>query len=165
MWTPEHYRRLVRASGWYDLLVTAAFVTPWSFMALHGLLQSLHHGLGLPGALPPFEPMHMLLGNLMGSIICVWSVLRIRDPQQAFGRYDAAGRLLFATWQIYALMQGATPLIAIFLFFELAWGVAQLWPVRTSSSGLGASAAMPGPAMPVHTERDAAIDATASGSR
>ncbi|MBF8162922.1 hypothetical protein [Ectopseudomonas hydrolytica] len=165
MWTPEHYRGLVRASGWYDLLVTAAFVTPWSFMALHGLLQSLHHGLGLPGALPPFEPMHMLLGNLMGSIICVWSVLRIRDPQQAFGRYDAAGRLLFATWQIYALMQGATPLIAIFLFFELAWGVAQLWPVRTSSSGLSASAAMLGPAMPVHTERNAAIDATASGSR
>ena len=131
MWNPEHYRCLVRASGWYDLLVAAAFVTPWSFMALHGLLQGLHHGLGLPGALPPFEPMHMLLGNLMGSIICVWSVLRIRDPQQAFGRYDAAGRLLFSTWQIYALMQGATPLIAIFLFFELAWGVAQLWPVRS----------------------------------
>uniref|UniRef100_A4XYN5 Uncharacterized protein n=1 Tax=Ectopseudomonas mendocina (strain ymp) TaxID=399739 RepID=A4XYN5_ECTM1 len=165
MCTPEHYRRLVRASGWYDLLVTAAFVTPWSFMALHGLLQSLHHGLGLPGALPPFEPMHMLLGNLMGSIICVWSVLRIRDPQQAFGRYDAAGRLLFATWQIYALMQGATPLIAIFLFFELAWGVAQLWPVRTLSSSLSASAAMPGPAMPVHTERNTGSDATASGSR
>lgn len=131
MWTPEHYRRLVRASGWYDLLVAAPFATPWSFMALHGLLQSLHHGLGLPGALPAFEPMHMLLGNLMGSIICVWSVLRIRDPQAVFGRYDAAGRLLFSTWQIYALMHGATPLIAIFLVFELAWGVAQLWPVRS----------------------------------
>lgn len=131
MWTPEHYRRLVRASGWYDLLVAAAFVTPWSFMALHGLLQSVHQGLGLPGALPAFEPMHMLLGNLMGSIVCVWSVLRIRDPQAVFGRYDAAGRLLFSTWQIYALMHGATPLIAIFLVFELAWGVAQLWPVRS----------------------------------
>ena len=151
MWTPEHYRRLVRASGWYDLLVTAAFVTPWSFMALHGLLQSLHHGLGLPGALPPFEPMHMLLANLMGSIVCVWSVLRIRDPQAVFGRYDAAGRLLFSTWQIYALMHGATPLIAIFLVFELAWGVAQLWPVRASSLALNAPAATAGPATPAHT--------------
>jgi len=151
MWTPEHYRRLVRASGWYDLLVAAAFVTPWSFVALHGLLQGLHHGLGLPGTLPAFEPMHMLLGNLMGSIICVWSVLRIRDPQAVFGRYDAAGRLLFSTWQIYALMHGATPLIAIFLVFELAWGVAQLWPVRVSSLALNAPAAKAGPAIPAHT--------------
>ena len=59
---------------------------------------------------------------LIDLIICVWSVLRIRDPQALFGRYDAAGRLLFSTWQIYALMHGATPLIAIFLVFELAWG-------------------------------------------
>jgi hypothetical protein len=151
MWIPEHYRRLVRASGWYDLLVAAPFATPWSFMALHGLLQSLHQGLGLPGALPTFEPMHMLLGNLMGSIICVWSVLRIRDPQAVFGRYDAAGRLLFSAWQVYALMHGATPLIAIFLVFELAWGVAQLWPVRAPSLSLNAPAATAGPATPAHT--------------
>lgn len=57
-------------------------------------------------------------------------MLRIRDPQAVFGRYDAAARLLFATWQIYALVHGATPLIAIFLVFELAWGVAQLCPDR-----------------------------------
>lgn len=83
MWTPEHYRRLVRASGWYDLLVTAAFVTPWSLMALHGLLQSLHQGLGLPGALPAFEPMHLLLGNLMGSIVCVCCASATRKPCSA----------------------------------------------------------------------------------
>lgn len=51
--------------------------------------------------------MHMLLANLMGSIVCVWSLLRIRDPQPAFGRYDALGRFLFATWMAYALAQGA----------------------------------------------------------
>ncbi|WDH23603.1 hypothetical protein [Pseudomonas chlororaphis] len=130
MWSTAQYRQLVRASGWYDLIVTAAFVTPWSFLALHGLMQQWSQALDLPGALPPFEPMHMLMVNLMGSIVCVWSVLRIRDPQLAFGRYDAAGRLLFATWQIYALAQGGTALIGVILFFELAWAVAQLWPVR-----------------------------------
>lgn len=131
MWTSEQYRTLVRASGWYDLLVTLAFVTPWSFMALHGLMQGW--ALPLPGSLPPFEPMHLLMANLMGSIVCVWSVLRIRDPQQAFGRYDAVGRILFATWQVYALMHGATALIGVILFFELAWCVAQLWPVKDFS--------------------------------
>ncbi|NBF06887.1 hypothetical protein GV819_31940 [Pseudomonas sp. Fl5BN2] len=130
MWTTEQYRKLVRASGWYDLLVTLAFVTPWSFMMLHGLMQDTALAFNLPGELPPFAPMHMLMANLMGSIVCVWSVLRIRDPQLAFGRYDAAGRILFATWQIYALVHGATALIGVILFFELAWCVAQLWPVK-----------------------------------
>lgn len=130
MWQPEQYRRVVRASGWYDLIVTAAFATPWSFMALHGLLTALSQAWHLPGTLPPFEPAHMLMANLLGSIVCVWSVLRIRDPQLQFGRYDAAGRLLFAAWQGYALMHGATTLLVGFLVMELAWAVVQLWPVR-----------------------------------
>lgn len=132
MWQPQHYRQLVRASGWYDLIVTAAFATPWSFIALHGLLSSLSQSCDIPGALPPFEPMHMLMANLLGSIVCVWSVLRIRDPQMAFGRYDAVGRLLFATWQAYALMQGATCLLVGFLIMELTWAVLQLWPVSNT---------------------------------
>jgi hypothetical protein len=143
MWTADQYRKLVRASGWYDLLVTLAFVTPWSFIALHGLMQSTAQALNLPGELPPFEPMHRMMANLMGSIVCVWSVLRIRDPQLVFGRYDAVGRILFATWQIYALAHGATALIGVILFFELAWCVAQLLPVRASALEQVASNPLP----------------------
>ncbi|MBD9611106.1 hypothetical protein IB245_06320 [Pseudomonas sp. PDM02] len=133
MWTSTQYRQVVRGSAWYDLIVTAAFVTPWSFTALHGLLAGLSQALDLPGELPAFEPMHMLMANLLGSIVCVWSVLRIRDPQQVYGRYDAVGRFLFSTWQLYALLHGASSLLVIFLVFELAWGVAQVLPVRTPS--------------------------------
>jgi hypothetical protein len=71
---------------------------------LHGLLSGLSQALDLPGSLPPFAPMHMLMANLLGLIVCVWAVLRIRDPQQVYGRYDAVGRFLFATWQLYALL-------------------------------------------------------------
>lgn len=130
MWSQSGYRRLVRASGWYDLLVTMAFATPWSFMLLHGLLGRLSAQWGLAGDLPEFTPLHMLMANLMGSIVCVWSLLRIRDPQLQFGRYDAVGRLLFASWQGYALMHGATQLLWGILVLELLWGVLQLWPVR-----------------------------------
>ena len=133
MWTSTQYRRVVRGSAWYDLIVTAAFVTPWSFTALHGLLAGLSQALDLPGELPAFEPMHMLMANLLGSIVCVWSVLRIRDPQQVYGRYDAVGRFLFSTWLLYALLHGASSLLVIFLVFELAWGVVQVLPVRGSS--------------------------------
>ena len=133
MWTSTQYRRLVKGSAWYDLIVTAAFVTPWSFVALHGVLLSVSQAFNLSGELPPFEPMHMLMANLLGSIVCVWAVLRIRDPLQVYGRYDAVGRFLFSAWQLYALLHGASSLLVIFLVFELAWGVAQVLPVRTSS--------------------------------
>ena len=133
MWTSTQYRRLVLGSAWYDLIVTAAFATPWSFAALHAVMVSVSQAFDLPGSLPPFEPVHMLMANLLGSIVCVWAVLRIRDPQQVFGRYDAAGRFLFSAWQLYALVHGASSLLVIFLFFELAWGVAQVMPVRMPS--------------------------------
>ncbi|MDO7898452.1 hypothetical protein [Pseudomonas citrulli] len=130
MWTPTQYRRLVRGSAWYDLLMTAAFATPWTFAAMHGLLASIAQALDLPGELPPFAPVHVLIANLFGSIVCVWAVLRIRDPQAVYGRYDAAGRFLFASWMLYALIQGASAIAGVFLFFELAWGVLQVLPVR-----------------------------------
>ena len=128
MWSNEGYRKLVRASGIYDLLVTVAFVTPWSFALLHTQLGQLHVALGLVGELPVFGPLQVMFANLMGSIVCVWAWLRIREPQPRFGLYDGAGRLLFATWQAYALWLGATPLIAGVLALELLWAVLQLWP-------------------------------------
>ncbi|MFW9079473.1 hypothetical protein ACOI9X_09365 [Pseudomonas sp. P2757] len=133
MWTSTQYRNLVRGSAWYDLLVTAAFVTPWSFAALHGVLTAVSQALDLPGDLPAFEPLYMLMANLLGSVVCVWAVLRIRDPQQLYGRYDAVARFLFAAWQAYALAHGASSLLAVFLLFELAWGIAQVLPVRNPS--------------------------------
>ncbi len=108
MWTSTQYRNVVRASAWYDLIVTAAFVTPWSFAVLHGALTALSQALDLPGELPSFEPVHLLIANLFGSVVCMWAVLRIRDPQQIYGRHDAVTRFLFAAWLAYALAHGAS---------------------------------------------------------
>ncbi|MFJ2465622.1 hypothetical protein [Pseudomonas sp. NPDC087615] len=133
MWTSTQYRNVVRGSAWYDLIVTAAFATPWSFTALHGVLAALSQTMDLPGELPAFAPMHMLMANLLGSVVCVWAVLRIRDPQALYGRYDAVARFLFAAWQGYALVHGASSILLVFLVFELAWGIAQVLPVRAPS--------------------------------
>lgn len=131
MWSKARYRTLVRASGVYDLVVTVGFATPWSFMLLHGWLGTLHDGLGFSGHLPAFDALQMMMANLMGSIVCVWAWLRIRHPQQRFGRYDAAGRMLFAAWQWYALAHGASPLLWGVLLLEVLWGIAQWLPVRS----------------------------------
>lgn len=123
------YQHLVRASALYDLFVTAPFATPWTFARLYATLGVVGASLGTGGELPAFAPMHVLFANLMGSIVLVWSVLRIRAPRVEFGVADGFGRILFASWQAYALAHGATWLLVPFLVFEVAFGVAQLAPI------------------------------------
>lgn len=125
------YRRIVRASAWYDLVVTIGFATPWTFAAVHALLLGTIQALQLPGAFPAFDPVHMLMANLLGSVVTVWAVLRIRDPKLRYGRYDAVARILFATWQVYAVMHGASVIILGFTAMELLFGVLECMPVRT----------------------------------
>ena len=127
--SPLQFRRVVWASAAYDLLVTAPFATPWSFAIAFGHLGMVNQALG-GQPLPPFAPMQMLFALLMGSIVLVWSVLRLRGPTQQFGRYDAAGRLLFALWMAWAWSQTGAPVLLLFLLPELSWAVVQLWRVR-----------------------------------
>ncbi|WP_269531649.1 hypothetical protein [Chitinimonas sp. BJYL2] len=131
MWTLRQYRQIVRASAAYDLIVTAPFATPWTFALVHQGLVWLDTTLGLPGHMPAFDPIHILMANLLGSVVCVWSVLRLRSPQRRYGRYDAYARALFSAWQIYALAHGASAIIVVFLVIEMAFGLAQALPVTT----------------------------------
>ena len=121
-------RRLVRASALYDLFLTAGFATPWTFALVHGHLSGLNVALG-GGALPAFTPFHMLFACLMGSIVLVWSVLRILEPTTRLGRFDGTGRFLFSLWMAWCLYVTGEPLLWLFIVPEFAWGVAQWWPV------------------------------------
>ncbi|MCY1361280.1 hypothetical protein D9M69_479410 [compost metagenome] len=63
-------------------------------------------------------------------------MLRIRDPRLRYGRYDAVARFLFATWQIYAVTQGASLIILGFTAMELLFGVLESLPVRSATAGV-----------------------------
>ena len=131
MFSLPAFRRLVRASAVYDVLMTGAFATPWSLLLLREQLSTVNVRLG--GApLPVFEPFHLLIGCLLGSVVLVWSVLRIVDPQPRFGRYDAVARYLFSLWMGWALLVTGEPVLWLFIVPELAWGVAQSLPLRAS---------------------------------
>ncbi|GAB3941794.1 hypothetical protein GCM10029976_061730 [Kribbella albertanoniae] len=119
--TTASYRRLVRASAWYDLIVTAGFATPWTYVLVHRFLSSY-------GGFPPVDPIQTLFANLMGSVVVVWALLRLFRTLPLHGLYDGIARLLFATWQLYALAHGATPLLWAFLAIELTFGAIQLIP-------------------------------------
>lgn len=115
------YLRIVRASAWYDLIVTAGFATPWTYVLVHRALSSL-------GTFPPVDTVQTLYANLMGSVVVVWALLRLFRTLPLHGVYDGMARVLFATWQAYALAHGATKILALFLVFEVSFGVVQLLP-------------------------------------
>jgi hypothetical protein len=121
------YLRLVRASGWYDLLVTAGFATPWTYALVHRLLSATGDATGL-GGMPALTPVQTLYANLMGSVVVVWSVLRVVRPLPLHGLLDGVARALFALWQAYALAHGGPGVLWPFLVVEAAFGVAQLAP-------------------------------------
>ncbi|KQQ88016.1 hypothetical protein [Massilia sp. Leaf139] len=133
------YLRLVRASAFYDIVVTGALATPWTLPFAHALMSHLNQQLG-GAALPAFAPFHMFIGGLLGSVVLVWSLLRLRMPSLVLGRHDGAARFLFSGWMVWALAQTGAPVLWLLLVPEFAWGVAQWWPVAPAAvpqSGVG----------------------------
>ncbi|MGV8934615.1 MAG: hypothetical protein ACOH1I_08330 [Gallionellaceae bacterium] len=116
-----YYRKLVRTSAIYDLLASAAFATPWSF---HLVQQTL----GAISPLPEFQPLHVFFVNLLGSIVVVWSLLRIWRPEPIYGLFDSCGRALFFSWQVYYLIVwNITPVVWLFAAFEFFFFVTQAY--------------------------------------
>lgn len=124
----QRYRKIVRASALYDWIVTAPFAFPM-IVGLHiSLLTRLHQFLGLTGNIPAFEPLHLFFINLMGSIVIVWSTLRILRPDPLLGLYDGFARVLFSAWMYYYLtVWGVTGLLWFLVVPESLWGVVQLY--------------------------------------
>ncbi|MCY1029996.1 hypothetical protein OV207_00870 [Corallococcus sp. BB11-1] len=119
-------RRVVLASALYDLAVTLPFATPWTADAVLSGVRDVHHALSLGGdPLPAFTPTHLFFVALFGTIVSLWSVVRILQPTAFHGAFDTVGRALFSAWMLYALSQGATQVLVGFLVLELAWMFAQ----------------------------------------
>jgi hypothetical protein len=130
MLTPNQNRAVVRVSAAYDLATVLGFVTPWTLGPTLALILGVGRPLGLHTAIPHFDPTQMLFANLMGSAVLVWSLARLKFPTQALGRFDALSRALFAVWEIWAVLQGASPVILAFTVAEIAFGVAEMLPVN-----------------------------------
>ncbi|MBT9457943.1 MAG: hypothetical protein IV097_15090 [Burkholderiaceae bacterium] len=124
---------IMKASAWYDLVVTWPFATPWTFALLYGALTSTSAALGLPGTMPPLDATSTLFANLLGSVVVVWSLARILSPSVRLGRLDGMARVLFAAWQVNAVMNGAGVIVLAFTAVEVLFGVLQFLPVDESS--------------------------------
>lgn len=122
------YRKLVRASAVYDIVLTAPFATPWGFTVLRDHMSAMNELLG-GEPLPAFGPFHVMIAGMMGTVVLIWSVLRLIDGSVRLGRLDGIGRFLFAALMAWTLARTGAPVLWTFLLPEFAWGVAQWWPV------------------------------------
>jgi hypothetical protein len=132
MTTSDPASRTIRRSALYDLIVTAPFATPWTARWLITQLGALHDALGLPGERPVLAgALAVLTANLMGSLVIVWSIVRLRAPTRSHGAADTVARGVFSLWMGWALIAGGSPVLAGFLVAEIAWGLAQWRAVRS----------------------------------
>ena len=123
------YSKIVRASAIYDLLVTAPFATPFTFKIILSTMAIIHNSLGLSGQLPIFKIELSFFANLLGSIVIIWSILRIRTPEPRFGIYDGFGRLAFSLWMLWAITNGVSQVLIGFLILEFGWAIIQFFPI------------------------------------
>lgn len=124
-------RRVLRAGALYDLVVTLPFATPFTAKLVLDAMRATHVGLGLPGAaLPEFTPTHLLFVSFFGTIVSVWSYLRLRTHARVVFALDTVGRALFSTWMLVTLLGGGSPVVLPFLILELAFCVAQALAVK-----------------------------------
>lgn len=130
MLNEANYLRIVRASAIYDLVVTAPFATPWTAALITDWFRQIHARLGLSGTLPVLDPTHIFFANLMGTVVLIWSVVRLHLNMPVLGRYDAAGRMLFSAWMLYGLAAGMSRIVVPLLIVEIAFGVLQLLPYK-----------------------------------
>lgn len=131
MLTKTAYHRFYRFSAWYDLLVTWPFAMPFTLALYWGpLMGGLTDILGL-SPLPALDPHAVLFANFFGTVVLIWSVVRLRLNDPALALYDGIGRAAFSLWMINALMHGATPLLWAFLVPEIIFAILQLVPPRS----------------------------------
>ncbi len=133
--SPSAYFRLTRASALYDIVIITPFATPWTFALLYPQLSDLNLLLG--GApLSASSPVLALFACLLGSLVLLWSSLRLVRTSLVLGRFDATGRAVFSVWMVWTLAQGGLPLLWFYLVPEVLWAAAQAWPVSPGRSAL-----------------------------
>jgi hypothetical protein len=122
--------QIVRVSAFYDLVVTAGFMTPWTAGLVFKDFAVLSGMLALDRPVPTLDVTAMLFANLLGSVVVIWSLWRLRQPSRRIGSYDALARILFTIWQLSAVAHGASFLILGFTCFEVGFAIAQILPLN-----------------------------------
>lgn len=128
MLSPTRFHQIFRASAIYDLSLSVPFAIAPGVALVWWAMDAIGQSLGL-APLTPLDPHGVMFANFFGTIVTLWSILRLRLDLPALARWDAAGRMFFSLAMAVALANGASPLLWPLLGLEMLWAIAQLLPV------------------------------------
>ncbi|MBO6634362.1 hypothetical protein [Parvibaculum sp.] len=124
--------KVLRAVAWSDLSVTLPFALPFIADAMIVLIYGIDRGLDLGTPALSFEmgPLAMMFVHIMGVLGVIWALARLRNPSPDLARIDAFARIAVAVLIIYAMMQGATPVLWLFVATEIAGSFMEFMALR-----------------------------------
>ena len=113
-------RRLTRGFAWLDLAITLPLAIPVVGDWMISLLYRLDFAVGWYTGFPLLNPISMLFIHVTGLLGVVWALARLHDPSEYNARIDSLGRLAVSVLILFAIYQGATPAVGLFLITELS---------------------------------------------
>ena len=129
MLNQRQFAKIYRISAWYDLTLSWPYATAPTLLMFISFINYAHAIMGF-APIPELTATGVLFGNFFGTVVVVWSVVRLRWNDVALARYDAAARWLFSIAMIIALKNGASPLLYGFLIAEIGFAILQSLPVK-----------------------------------
>ncbi len=122
------YRKIVKMSAIYDVVMTFPFVFPVVALWHINLITDIHRQYAFGGTVDEFLPLHLFFVNLMASVVLIWSAIRIYKPAPILGLYDSFARFLFSFNMLYYLLiHDVTSILWVMFIPELTWGLIQFF--------------------------------------
>ncbi len=132
--------KALRAVAWADVAVTLpvalAFIADAMIVLLYGIDRGLD--LGTPALLFEMGPLAMMFVHIMGVLGVVWALARLRNLSPDLTRIDAFARIAVAVLIVYAMMEGATPVLWLFVATEIAGSIVEFMALRKPDERTGA---------------------------
>ncbi|WP_299425231.1 hypothetical protein [uncultured Shimia sp.] len=127
--TPSRYVTLQKAVCGYDILALLPFALPFvnvQHLATMGQVNALLGG----DVWPVFDPIQLMMVQLLGVIGTGWTVWRWRNVSREIGIFEGGLRLLVAATLLGAFVQTGQPLLLMFAGIDVVFGVALLMGLR-----------------------------------
>ncbi|MBO6899286.1 MAG: hypothetical protein JJ868_18105 [Shimia sp.] len=127
--TPERYVTAQRAVCVYDFLALLPFALPFvnvQQLATMGQVNTLLGG----DFWPVFDPIQLMMVQLLGVIGTGWTVWRWRNVSRELGVFEGGLRFFAASTLLWAFVQTGQPLLLVFAGIDVVSGAVLMTGLR-----------------------------------
>lgn len=128
-------RSIILAGAAYDLIVALPLAIPPLAGPDLNLLFSIGDAVGLTGAVPQFDQVHLLFINLFGVFVSAWGFFKLRSTNLRLVSLDLIMRLAvlaLLVWHVAAY--DSHPIIYLFIAADIVWTALNYWGHRRISA-------------------------------